>query len=674
MNIFQRLINRAFINTDDEDSFLTWIRSGIKTKSGGLLLLEYKNLAYSCIVAIASDVAKYEPQIYNIGKDKPLADHPFLRVLHQPNPSMSQYDFMEATATYMELTGELFWYFALGQVTKQPKEMYLLRPDLMKVVIGDGGKVIGYTYKNSDGTDMPLALNEVYHGKNFDPTNPYRGYGTTKAIQLYLDIEDGVSNFQYNFLQNQATPSGVVSFNGTIGKDAFEKVKAEWKEKYGGLDNSGKTLFVRRSETTFTKIGLSIADLQLGDLKRLSKEDVLEGYRVPEAILGKTDSSGLGRSNIEAVEYIFAKRTIEPKLVKYDDAIRTILKNWYGQVVYVGHVSQVPEDKQFKLEERTVSVGRWKTVNEVRAEDGMLPIDGGDQLYVPFSSSPINNPADKTFGKAFLKTKSKPLMVTTTKAAVEHKHEFSTKGVDPFFVALNKLDAATEKKYLKGLKKLLTTQHNKVVQIIESRYKDVVSDGVNWELTFTEEDLTLNLLQLLFAAFLEAGSMSVDLLGVPDVQFVLQQATRDAIFSSTDRLMKSFNEETALKIQKQMAAGLAENEDVIQLKKRIESIYDEAKGYRAERIANTESHKAVNEAVAEGYKQSGVKKMRWVANPSACEFCKAMDGKEVTIGQPFVVNGTSVEGTDGGSYINDYTDVRYADLHPNCQCYLEAIK
>ena len=260
----------------------------------------------------------------------------------------------------------------------------------------------------------------------------------------------------------------------------------------------------------------------------------------------------------------------------------------------------------------------------------------------------------------------------------EHVHEHTEKDTEDattpeqaLFQALERIEQAADKKYKPALNKLLKAQEAAVIARVSSKKKQEPAATENeYEYEFSDEELE-GVVAILIAALLRSGDLGIKFVDVDDItEFILQQATRDAIFDSTKRLLKSFNEETALKIQKAIAAGLAEGEDVAALSKRIEAIYKDAKGYRATRIANTEAHKAVNQGVAEAYSQAGYRRVKWVANPGACEFCRAMDGTIKEIGTPFIPTGASIQGEEGGEYLNNYVDITYADAHPNCTCYL----
>jgi hypothetical protein len=74
-----------------------------------------------------------------------------------------------------------------------------------------------------------------------------------------------------------------------------------------------------------------------------------------------------------------------------------------------------------------------------------------------------------------------------------------------------------------------------------------------------------------------------------------------------------------------------------QLRARVEDVFQNVKGYRAERIARTETLKTSNQATLWAYRQTGyVTAKIWVVNPGACEQCSYFDGKTVGLESNFL--------------------------------------
>lgn len=672
-------ISKLFMGDYAGESFMTYLWGGVTRKTRRQLLEEYKNLVYQCITAIAEDVAKYEPVFFRKdgrnGEKKPTT-HPFQQVLENPNPNTSQFELFEATQSFIELTGEAFWYVLVGERTRTPMELDLIRPDRVKVAIDkETGDVAGYTVMTDSGTEVPLEVDEVIHFKTFNPMNPYRGLGTVQAGLLYIETENSTSLFQRNFMKNQATPSGVLELKGNISKEAFNKVKKIWKEQQAGLANVGKTLFIRNTDAKFTKVGLSLSDIDMAALKKITDEKVRGMFRVPKPLLGDTDQNGLGRNNIEAIEYVFEKRVIDPKFVRIDDTLRLAVRKYYNdKSIYIDHVSQIPEDKEAMLAEDDKAVGRWKTANEIRKERGLEPIPGGDDLYYNFNQIPVGEDKDNGESGSSNKSARFKLILASQKTGVK-----KDTAEENFFQLLERIEDNAEAKYKKAFKKLVNEQRDALIELLSAQSEKAFTKKAYDELMPDEQEEAKRfaeaLIALLVATMQSSGTAALEFIGVSDLEFTVSQAIRDAVFESTERLIRQFTRETVFKIQKQLAEGLANNETIEQLTKRIESVYKDATGYRAARIARTEAHKANNQGVAEGYRQAGIKKMQWrVRDGGACEFCMSLNGTIVEIGTSFVPKGGTIEGADGGSYLNDYDDIKWADAHPNCRCQLVPVR
>jgi len=117
-----------------------------------------------------------------------------------------------------------------------------------------------------------------------------------------------------------------------------------------------------------------------------------------------------------------------------------------------------------------------------------------------------------------------------------------------------------------------------------------------------------------------------------------------------------------------ISEGLNAGENVDGISKRVAAVYGEKKDSSAERIARTELNRALNAGVQETWVKAGIEENEWLASVDACEFCTAMNGKRAKLGQPFLKDGASIRGVDGGTYTAKMGDVLHPTLHPNCTC------
>lgn len=259
-----------------------------------------------------------------------------------------------------------------------------------------------------------------------------------------------------------------------------------------------------------------------------------------------------------------------------------------------------------------------------------------------------------------------------------------------YFKAIRRIKDKTAKAIDGKLTPLLNKQRDKLIAAMTRELNKTTADVDDFigsamlELINSEAEIdafSKAIFDQVIAGYEISGETATIYLGAPADEFVIEQATRNAVFAREEKLVEQFGQQTGLRIEKATARtldeaaqqGLSKAETQKLLKGRIEEVYAEAKGYRAERIARTEAHSSVNAAQADAYQQQGVVKIRWKANDNACSKCAAMDGKIVDIGEPFALEGDTIEGDDGTSLTVSYGDVKHADLHPNCNCQLEPV-
>lgn len=644
----------------------------------------YRGFVYTCINLIGDYSGQYTPELADT-KGEEVSDHPFLQLLANPQPDepsgISQFDLFEATQSFIELTGEAFWYISPGKLTGQPRGIYLLRPDRMGIDIDDNGNIQGYYMRRSKGVPIPFEVKEILHFKNFNPFNPYRGYGTLQAMIDQVQTDEYTAAFTKNFFKNNAGVSGVLSIKGEVSTNAFAKFVRQFREKYEGVDNAGKTAIVRETDADFTKIGLGLDELDMKALREMSKEDIAQGFRIPMALLGKSDNQGLGRAAVETFEYIFTKQTIEPKFKRIDSVLQRAFQRYYpSDKLVVSHENLIPADKEFELNVRDKAVDRWVTRDEIREDDGLTTVPGGDLLRAPINSVPIAGDAPQN-GNG--NGTGKSIKVKVRKKAAEPNAEelaqAELRRKENFRVSLMHNQETYEKKYLAQLKAIFEEQREEVLEKINPA--GAKAKGLKSFLFALEEAIKRfgeKLSPVLEELYAAAGELALRFAGDEDSEYVLGAAERAFIQNNLQRMASTVNQETIDALSKTLAEGMQNGESLSKLAKRVNGVYEQAKGYRAERIARTETLKGSNQATLFAYKQAGfVTAMKWYAQPGHCPICDSVDGKTVNLNESFFEVGQAVDYEQDGEtkqYEVSYETVQTPPLHPNCRCTIVPVR
>jgi HK97 family phage portal protein len=650
MNIFKSLTN-AFTKTKSffggGMSVISWAIPGSWGKRQQLQ--RFNRYVHSIVSAYAQDFAKVDLVMQRkVGKQwQDQESHELIDVLDHPNSIHSGFQFRELHAVYMNLAGESFWYKVKSG--KKVKEFYLIRPDLMEVEVAKDkvGSIKAYKMTKDDGSKTTFEPDEIIHHKLPNPMNPYRGLGIVEAAMVYLQTEEFSSDWTKNSIYNSGRPSGIINLRGNMDDSQFDQLKKRFRQEYSGTKNAGKTLLIKGFDgIDFQKLGIDLDGVELKNIKDITRDDIMFMFRVSKTIMGITDD--VNRANAKEARAVWMENNIKPGVERLIDQVNysEVVPN-YGNKFRLYYIDPNPETIEDKLDEWEKGHNKWLTTNDIRKERGLDPVPGGDVIYQPLNLLPMEKeqaPKDDT-GKGVKKK------VTRQKRA------------EIFWKNLFSGQEAWEKPYQKAVNKVFKQQQAEILQQTKKGLSEWLFDRVESSLVWQRVlyPLTVELMVDQAKQTFDFEDVQGELEITPD----LQRRINDRI----DRFSSEVDKETQSFIEATIAEGISAGESVAKLRKRITDIYDTATTMRSERIARTETIFASNEAGVEAMRQiPTVTGHEWFTNPGACEFCQSLNGKIVGLDTPFVYQGQTVDGDDGGQYVANYETVDHPPLHPNCRC------
>jgi len=630
------------------------------------LLSQFTRYVYPIVSAIAQDTAKIELEIYKLQGDerKLQPQHELLKLMRRPNPDYSQFQFLELHQIYLQLTGESFWFTAPKKFTRKPTAFYLIRPDLMDVVVESGGygHVIGYVMKKSNGEKVPFDKDEILHFKLPNPKDPYRGMGVIEAAADYIQTEKYATDWTKNIFYNSGRPSGVLNIKSRIDEKEFERVKRRFNSEYAGITNAGKTMLINSEQgVDYSKMGMDLGDVALKEIKDMTRDDLMVMWRVSKTILGITDD--VNRASSLEAQKVWIGRVINPANDRFTDHLTAMLMPLFDKTgdLIVSYRDQMPEDPEAKVAEWKAGHNRWLTTNDIRRERGLSEIDGGDVLGKPIDNGDNDNedePNDSsdTEDKSVKKKETpKDNLTRLERGEVFRKELFERQ-------------ENWEKLVKQKVKKAFLMQQT---QILSTKKKDLVQ----W--VFDKQEANTIFLELLTPTMIDMykqqGQSALDFfadeLGESELLFDVSQRVQSHIKERITRMAEGTNQETLDKLTESITEGINAGETISKLRKRVQDIYEDATTVRAERIARTETISASNAAANMAYQQSpAVIAKEWVVEPGHCEFCAAMAGKVVGLSENYALIGQDIESAQGNLLKIDYADVTHPPLHPNCRC------
>jgi len=643
-------------------------------------------LVYSCIRKIAEKVANTEFKLYKVGAREiaEVENHPMLDLLAQVNPYTTKFEMLVLTQTYLEIFGNAYWLKVRGERSKKPLELWSLRPEWVKIIPGEEEMIAGYEYRQGGGIQKEFfPVEDVIHFKDPNPKSTLYGMSELEPMMDIIRCLVYSTRWNKNFFYNNARPDFLITNKDIWHDDEKKEFVKRWESRYGGITNAHR-FGMLQGNIDIKEITRTMRDMEFSKLHEMSVDDILSGFGVPRAIVGM---KGMNRAEAESQIHTFLAETVEPRVQCLIENINEFLTPEYGDNLHLEFESMVPEDREQKIGEYASALqNNWMVINEVRDLEGLPPLEGGWDIYMPMAMMPIGgrdeeerqikiggidpkkyykHKKDKEqrilrkrvlAGKRSLKlkTKLKKELVRYFSNNIKNFH-FSEKQKENFWKEHAMLLTTDERMFVPIVRSLFKSQEKRVIDAVESQFtgKDIVGETkalkLNWSI---ERRVFAEVAMPIFTDVVKRrGQRAAIQVGMGAFNERTKPVQR-FIDKKTLLFAEQVNKTTEKKLKKTLSEGVRQGEGVDDLTKRVQEIFKGRRKYESERIARTEMLQAHNGADLEAYKQSGVVEMKeWLAtmDDRVRDEHAMMNGEKVKLNEAF---------SNGEQYPSE----------PNCRC------
>lgn len=338
---------------------------------------------FSCVSLISQDIAKL-PFIYTYKKDgvEQHGEHKCLQALRKPNGYQNHIQFKESWLISKLLNGNS--YILKNRKGREVVGYYVLDPNKVTPLVTDGGDVY-YELKTDNLAGIQeetiiVPASEIIHDRWNCFFHPLVGlspvFAASKSIEQGLKIQTNSSTF----FGNKAVPSGILTAPGQISDDSAKRMKDHWEKNYSG-DGAGKVA-VLGDGLKFEAMAMTALDSQLIEQLQMTAEIICSVFKVPPYIAGVSDKRI--QNSVEEVYLEYYQKAlqhhIESMEASLDDGIGF---DGVKQSIDLDTKKLMRMDTLNRYKSHTEALrGAWKTINEVRAEEGFLKVTGGDTPYL----------------------------------------------------------------------------------------------------------------------------------------------------------------------------------------------------------------------------------------------------------------------------------------------------
>lgn len=549
-----------------------------------------------------------------------------------------------------------------------------------------------------------------------NPLNPYRGRGQVQGADMAIDIDTFSAQWNRNYFFNSALPSLVFSTEKNLTQAQIDRFVEAWMAKFQGVQNAHKVAVMGAglkpekisntpNEMAFPEQRRMMRDEILGIFRvpksvigitedvnlanaQASERSFAEHVIKPRLIRFVAYLNEFYLTNWPDENLFFdyenpVPEDTELKLKVYENGIKN---GWLtinevreeenrppvdgGDSVYMPLILQ-PIGQVQRL------FGKL-TGKKAEEEAGMLvlPVKGESKakrkFQMPVPPMRLAQLRSENLRKEIKHDLKKLVMnLMAQKNGDEPKEEQEEKRFlsgwdekrreDHWYKLIAKTDVF-EQRILDMMRPLFSEQEQEVDMKVQNLFKSYKSG----KRKFSQDDvagLLFNLIaenkrwQSVLSPYIrniveDKGEEVLDFLGVSGSLDLTQITAAAYLRLDGVNFIKDVNKTTRDALRETLSQGLQKEESINQMKKRVADVFEQARGYRAERIARTEVARSTTFATLEAYRQSEIVEMKeWLtaADERVEEDCASLEGLTVPLDETF-------RGEDG------------PPLHPNCRC------
>jgi HK97 family phage portal protein len=564
-----------------------------------------------------------------------------LNLLERPNKSKTRRQLWGITLRHNGLAGNAAWLLdRRDRLAGAPLELLYINPARLLPQVDAGQNIVGWILDGPDNIvtagwgapAVPLDKEEVLHFTLDEPDWGVWGIGVAEAAQRKIELDRLTDSHVGGVLGSGGRLSGLIAPKEgvTVNDDQWKQFVNDYR-RITEDPEAAKRLQIAKMPLDFTQMTASPKDLQLMDVSKGNRDDILAAWGVPPSQIGIMAARGLNSG--ETVKYEEAalwQGAIEPRAEAFREKLQTGLLDRFADLgVRVTLVFDYPSfDDEAPLYENASKAKLIPLTNdERRAIVGLDPLEDeeiGKLIYIASEMALLTGEAPEPV-VPFGGPEVQPNVPTTTDDETEVVE--GKANLKPLLGLRHKMEVAWEPKIRQAVLDVLTEQR----RFIGSKLPHIVAkpkDTSWWNDKREQRRFMVALEPLIEDLAAEVAGGTARLAKKPGKADSLQ-AIIDYVRAQVGKRITGINATTRERVQAAVAEGVEKGLGPQELGAllRESSAFDEA---RAEMIARTETAYAYNDSAIQSYRSLDVEEVQVIDGDQDAE-CAHADGATWTM-------------------------------------------
>lgn len=260
-----------------------------------------------------------------------------------------------------------------------PTNLVYCRPSSVQINYNEQTYELYYTCPQvAKGRIEPKDMIHLYKNSQ----NGVQGRSIISYAKNIFDLSKYADKTASNYYKSGCNIDGILKVNGNPSQEEIEKIRMTWRSRHGVDGNS--SLCILKGNMDYQAVGASAQDSQLLEVRNFNVTEIARFFNISPVLLGDLTKSSY--STIEASQMEFITHTLYPYIAIFESEINRKLCHNSNVEIDFDESFLLKTDKSVQASYLNTLVGGGiMSVNEARAKLGLLPVEGGDSLIIPYT-------------------------------------------------------------------------------------------------------------------------------------------------------------------------------------------------------------------------------------------------------------------------------------------------
>lgn len=321
---------------------------------------------YRAVSILSTSVSQLDIGVWRNGEELPLKT---TDLVVRPDLDISRAAFLEQTTVSLASNGNAYWLLkGKTNPTGTVAGLLCLNPLDVTVEYTDKGKKT-YRYRGKVYQDWQIKQLWLMRLPGYD-----YGVGPIQSAQNELRGALDLRNYADNWFREGGIPNGILKTDQVLTPDRADEYRDRWD-----ATQANRGTAVVGNGISYQPIYLSPKDAQFIESQQFSLGQIARMFGVPAVAMDLATGDSMTYANRVDVMTDFKTFTLQKYFTEIESALSDLLPRGQEARFKVDTLLRSDQKTRFEGYKTAIESG-FLTLNEVRAKEGLLPLEGGDAI------------------------------------------------------------------------------------------------------------------------------------------------------------------------------------------------------------------------------------------------------------------------------------------------------